>query len=64
VCKCTRDVAKRYCGGPGCEDPTLDKERSPCDAIPNADCDARPGCKLGDGSWCPAYPAAHRGRRA
>lgn len=63
MCKCTPLVKKRYCGGPGCEDPTLDKERSSCDDVPNALCEKRPGCKLEDGNWCPGYPVG-RGRRA
>jgi hypothetical protein len=64
VCKCTREVRKPYCGGPGCEDPTLDRERSPCDAVPDEVCGQRPGCRNADGSWCQAYPPERWGRRA
>ena len=64
VCKCTREVKARHCGGPGDEVPTLDREASPCDAVPTVECEARPGCRMADGAWCPAYPAEHRGRRA
>lgn len=31
-----------------------EKEESPCDAVSDKDCEERPGCKLVDGSSCPA----------
>jgi hypothetical protein len=40
-----------------------ESDPSPCQGIPDATCDSRPGCRMPDGAWCPVFTPPTWGSR-